>query len=356
MSSLEIRRADRFTQLTVVAVEEAVQQAGWPDAPPAPAERLGCVVATSLGGMHTIEEAQRTLAARGPSRLSPLDTPRLMPNAAAAAVAIRYGLEGESYGLAAACASGAQAIGAGARMLAAGEADAMIVGGADARLTEMMLASLGVMRATSKTGISRPFDRRRDGFIPSEGAAMLVLEREEVARSRGAVILGELLGYGASSDAHSLVAPRPDGRGPVRAMRLAIERAGIGAQDVDYVNAHGTSTRINDQIEVDAIKEVLGARAWEIPVSSTKSAIGHLAGAAGSVEAVMTLLTLRRGLAPPTVGLEQPDDGLGLDFVPDEPRPLSRAAAGTRLIGLTNSFGLGGHNATVALASEPTLS
>jgi 3-oxoacyl-[acyl-carrier-protein] synthase II len=212
---------------------------------------------------------------------------------------------------------------------------------------------LGVMGATSKSGVLRPFDRRRDGFNPGEGSALLALEREEVALGRGAEILGEVVSYGASNDARSLTAPHPDGRGVVQAMGIAIERAAIAAGDIDYINAHGTSTRLNDRIETDAIKEVLGEHALRIPVSSVKGSIGHLGGAAGSVEAVLTLLALRSGVAPPTVGLEEPDDELDLDYVLGEPSPLARAATGERLIGLSNSFGFGGHNATVALAAEP---
>ena len=353
LSRREARRTDRFAQLALVAAAEAIEQAGWSDGPPAPRDRVGCVIATGIGGLHTIEHELETLDRQGPARLSPLGATRLMPNAAAAAVAMRYELEGESFGINAACASGAQSIGVGLRMLRSGDFDAIVVGGAEARPAKLSKALFDVMGATSAAGICRPFDRRRDGFILSEGAAVLILEREDVARKRDAPILGELLSYGASSDTHSLVAPHPEGRGAIQAMRLALERGGLEPADVDYINAHGTSTLLNDQIETLAIKAVFGPRAWEIPISTVKSAIGHLQGAAGSTEAVATLLALRRREAPPTIGLEEPDEGLDLDYVPHRARRLPDPTERERLIGLSNSFGLGGHNAAVALASGP---
>lgn len=353
LSKQEIRRSDRFTQLAAAAASEAIENAGWADDPPVPAHRVGCVIATGIGGLSTIEHELETLEARGEGRLSPLGTTRMMPNAAAATVAMRHGLQGESYGLNAACASGAQSIGAGARMLRSGEVDAMVVGGADANSPRLSFPILDVMGATSATGRSRPFDRRRDGFIPSEGAAILVLEREEIAHERGAEILGELLSYGASSDAHSLTSPHPEGRGAIQAMRQALEGAEIEPEGVHYVNAHGTSTPVNDRIETIAIKDVFGSHARRIPISSTKSAIGHLKGAAGSVEAVVTLLALRRRLAPPTIGFEEPDEGLDLDYIPGRARPLPDASEAERLVGLSNSFGFGGHNAAIVLASGP---
>lgn len=354
MSKQEIRRADRFTQLAIAAAAGAVEQAGWGHEPPVPADRVGCVIATGVGGLGTIEHELETLDSRGTDRLSPLGPTRLIANAAAATLAMRHGLQGEAYSLVAACASGAQAIAAGARMMRSGEVEAMIVGASDALSTKLSPVMLDAMGATSPTGTSRPFDRRRDGMIPSEGAAVLVLENEEVARARGAEILGELLGYGASSDAHKLASPHPEGRGAVQAMRKALEDADIEPREVHYVNAHGTSTQLNDRIESLAIKQVLGAHAREIPISTVKSAVGHLAGASGSIEAAVTLLALRRRLAPPTIGFEQPDEGLGdLDYVPDRPRALPDAAEAERLIGLSNSFGLGGHNGALVIASGP---
>ena len=261
MTPLEIRRSDRFTQLAVAAADEAVEQAGWSEGLPVASERIGCVVATSIGGLYAQQRELEAFAARGPKRVSPLGIPRLIPNAPAATLSIRYDLRGESFGLTAACASGTQSIGAAMRMFYTDDVDAVLVGGTDTYGTDVMTAMLRVMGATSKSGVLRPFDRRRDGFIPGEGAAILALEREDVALGRGAEVLGELVSYGASNDARSLTAPHPGGRGVVQAMRIAIERAGITAEDVDYINAHGTSTRLNDRIETDAIKEVLGEHA-----------------------------------------------------------------------------------------------
>lgn len=355
MTRQEARRSDRFTQLALAAAQQAMDDAGWSAGLPEAAERVGCVIATGVGGLQTTEAEIEAFRTRGPSRLSPLGLVRLMPNAAAASVAMRHGLRGESFGLNGACASGGQAIGAGLRMLQSGEADAMLVGGSDAEGTQMQLAAFKVMRASTKSGVSRPFDRRRDGFIPSEGAAVLLLEREEVVAARGATVLGELLSYGASTDAHSLISPHPEGRGAVDAMRMALGRAALEPGQVDYINAHGTSTAQNDKVEAMAISEVFGAEAPRIPISTSKSAIGHLSGAAGSVEAILTLFALRRGVAPPTVGFEEPDDGVDLDFVPGTARPLRRAHDAARLIGLSNSFGLGGHNSAVVIGAEPSL-
>lgn len=352
LSRKEIRRSDRFTQLALAAAEEALVQAGWSGGPPVERERVGSVIATSIGGIHSIEEELEVLGAQGPDRVSPLGVPRLMANAASAAIAMRYDLRGESCAVVSACSSGAQSIGAGARMVLSGELDAVVVGGADAAPSTLTAAAYSLMGATSDEGVSRPFDRRRDGFVPSEGAAMMVLESSEVAGRRGAAILGWLLGYGASSDAHHLTAPHPEGRGAAQAMRMAMTRGSIEPEDVDYVNAHGTSTQLNDRIETAVIKEVLGERAWKVPVSSAKSSIGHLQGAAGSAEAVVTLLALRNRKAPPTLGLEQPDESLDLDYVPGKATSLEASDGKHGLIGLSNSFGFGGHNATVALASE----
>jgi 3-oxoacyl-[acyl-carrier-protein] synthase II len=245
-------------------------------------------------------------------------------------------------------------------MLQVGEADAVVAGGSEAGLTPLARAAFSALDALSKEGISRPFDARRDGFVMGEGAAVLVLERADAARARGARVLGTIKGYGASSDAHHITAPRDDGHGQARAMRAALADAGADAEQIDYVNAHGTSTPLNDRAETHAIKLALGQHALRIPVSSTKSAIGHLLGAAGAVEAVATLLALRDRIAPPTVGLSQVDDGLDLDYVPGSARPLRApargsaggsddAAPGRPLLALSNSFGFGGHNAVLCL-------
>jgi 3-oxoacyl-[acyl-carrier-protein] synthase II len=277
----------------------------------------------------------------------------MMGNAAAAAVAMRHGIHGQTYGVVSACAAGAHAIGAAKRMIEADDADAVVCGGAEATLTPIAIAAFGSMAATSPTGISRPFDARRDGFVMGEGAGVLVLEDAESAERRGAEVLGELIGYAATSDAHHLTAPDPSGRAAARAVTLALEDAGIEPSEVDYVNAHGTSTPLNDRSETEALKLALGEDAHRVPVSSTKSAIGHLLGAAGAVEAIATLGSLSRGIAPPTLGYGEPDEGLDLDYVPNDARPLATASGngGARRVGVSNSFGFGGHNAVLCIAS-----
>jgi 3-oxoacyl-[acyl-carrier-protein] synthase II len=237
------------------------------------------------------------------------------------------------------------------RMIRSGDADAVVCGGAEATLTPIAIAAFSAMAATSETGISRPFDARRDGFVMGEGAGALVLEEAEAAERRGATILGEILGYAATSDAHHLTAPDPEGHEAARAITLALGDAGIGANDVDYVNAHGTSTPLNDRSETEALKSALGKRASEIPVSSTKSAIGHLLGAAGAVEAVATAGALAKGVAPPTLGYSEPDEGLDLDYVPNEARALATASGNGRRVAISNSFGFGGHNAVLCIGS-----
>jgi 3-oxoacyl-[acyl-carrier-protein] synthase II len=251
------------------------------------------------------------------------------------------------YGVVSACSSGGHAIGSALRMIQYGDADAVVAGGAEATLTAFGFACFNSMQALSPTGISRPFDARRDGFVMGEGAGVLVLEEEECAKKRGARILGRLLGYGATSDAHHLTAPEPHGKGAASAIELALADAGLVPGEVTYVNAHGTSTPLNDRSETEAIKTALGERGREVPVSSTKSAIGHLLGAAGAVEAIATLLALRDRVAPPTLNHEEPDDGLDLDYVPGSARPLPNSD--TRAIGISNAFGFGGHNAVLCL-------
>jgi 3-oxoacyl-[acyl-carrier-protein] synthase II len=247
-----------------------------------------------------------------------------------------------------ACASGAHAIGEGARMIESGGARAVITGGAEATLTPLAKAAFAAMDATSTSGVSRPFDARRDGFVMGEGAAVLILEDEELARERGATVVGEVLGYAATSDAHHLTAPDPSGGSAALAITRALEDAGLSANELDYVNAHGTSTPLNDRSETEALKIALGERAHAVPVSSTKSAIGHLLGAAGAVEAVATLLALNERVAPPTLGYGEPEEGLDLDYVPDGPRPLVNGDGRARTA-ISNSFGFGGHNAVLCL-------
>jgi 3-oxoacyl-[acyl-carrier-protein] synthase II len=354
LSRKEVRRQDRFTQLAVTAADEAINDAGWDSDSPFEPERVGCVIGTGIGGLGSLEEQERVLIERGPKAVSPLSVPLLMGNAAAAAVAMRRGLRGGSFGVMSACAAGAHAIGQAMRMIEAGEADAVVTGGSEAALTPIASAAFAAMGATSETGISRPFDARRDGFVMGEGAGALVLEDADAAEERGAEILGEVLGYAASSDAFHLTAPEPSGRDAARAIELALEDADVAPERIDYVNAHGTSTPLNDRSETDALKLALGDHAHRVPVSSTKSSIGHLLGAAGAVEAIATIGALRRDVAPPTVGWAERDPDLDLDYVPDEAAPLERRSNGggpEPLVAISNSFGFGGHNAVLCLSA-----
>jgi 3-oxoacyl-[acyl-carrier-protein] synthase II len=351
MTAKEARRADRFTQLAVAACAEALADAGWDDELPYDSRRVGCVIGTGIGGMASLEANHTTLLEQGPERVSPLAVPLMMGNAGAAVLSMRHGLRGPTYGVVSACAAGAHAIGDAARLVRAGDADAVVAGGSEATLTPLARAAFASLEAVSPTGVSRPFDARRDGFIMGEGAGVLVLEEAEAAAARGATVLGEVLGYGATSDAHHLTAPDPQGEGAAAAIDAALADAGLEPADVDYVNAHGTSTPLNDRAETNAIKAALGPRAHEVAVSSTKSAIGHLLGAAGAVEAVATVLALRDRIAPPTLGYEQPDEGLDLDYVPDGARPLA-SRNGHPPVALSNSFGFGGHNAVLCLGAS----
>ena len=366
LSAKEARRADRFTQLAIAACAEALADAGWQhpgsgeaeaDGHPYPAERIGCVLGTGIGGIATLVDGQDTLRERGSQYVSPLSVPLMMSNAGAGALSMRHDLRGPSFAVSSACASGAHAIGSALRMLQSGEADAVVAGGSEAGLTPLARAAFSALDALSPSGVSRPFDARRDGFVMGEGAAVLVLERADGAGARGARVLGRIRGYGASSDAHHITAPREDGQGQAAAMRAALADAGVDAEQIDYVNAHGTSTPLNDRAETHAIKLALGEHAQQIPVSSTKSAIGHLLGAAGAVEAVATLLALRDRIAPPTLGLSEPDAELDLDYVPGAARPLVTSADGSAhggersVLALSNSFGFGGHNAVLCLES-----
>jgi 3-oxoacyl-[acyl-carrier-protein] synthase II len=348
LSVKEARRLDRFSQLALVAAGEAVAQAGWLDALPYDPMRVGCVVATGIGGQSTLETQLEVMRERGERMVSPLGIPQYMPNAAAAAISMKHHLQGQSYQIGSACASGAHALGSALRMIQYGDADAVVCGGTEATLTKFAFASFGNMQALSPTGISRPFDLLRDGFVMGEGAGILVLEEAEAAQARGATILGELAGYGSTTDAHHLTAPDPSGGPAARAIELAIADAGAQPSQIDYINAHGTSTQLNDAAETVAIKQALGAEAKRIPISSTKSSIGHLLGAAGAVEAVATIRTLQTGVIAPTLGYEVPDPELDLDFVPGEARPLI-TGNGHPPLALSNSFAFGGHNVSLVI-------
>ncbi len=347
LSVKEARRADRFTQFAMVAGDEALGEAGWSDELPYDSTRIACIIGTGIGGIGTLEHNHDVLRDSGPNKVSPLAVPLMMSNAAPGALSMRYKLRGHSYGIVSACAAGAHAIGTATNLIQSGMADAVVTGGSEAALTPLSKAAFAALDALSDSGISRPFDARRDGFVMGEGAAVLVLEDAEKAKARGATILATVKGYGASSDAYHITAPQSEGLGAAQAIGQALESAGLTPADVDYVNAHGTWTPLNDRAETMAIKLALGDRAGEIPVSSTKSAIGHLLGAAGAVEAVATILALRDRMAPPTLGYEEQEEGLDLDYVPNEARPLK--VNGNLPIALSNAFGFGGHNAVLCL-------
>jgi 3-oxoacyl-[acyl-carrier-protein] synthase II len=349
----QARRTDRFVQLALAASDEALGQAGWSEDKPYDSPRIGCVIGTGIGGLASLEKQHDVLRDKGPKVVSPLSVPLMMGNAAAAAVAMRHGLRGQSYGVVSACAAGAHAIGTAMRMIRSGDAEAVVTGGAEAAVTPLAAAAFAAMDATSKTGISRPFDRRRDGFVMGEGAGILVLEDADSAERRGAEPLADVIGYGATSDAHHITAPEPGGQGAARAIELALSDASVAPDEIDYVNAHGTSTPLNDRAETEALKSALGEPAMEVPVSSTKSAIGHLLGAAGAVEAIATVAALRERTAPPTLGYEEPDEGLDLDYVPGEARPFGNGdGRSDRAVAISNAFGFGGHNAVLCLASR----
>ena len=349
LSVKEVRRLDRFSQFSLVAAAEAIADAGWDRELPFDPFRVGCIVATGIGGIQTVENQHDVLRDRGAARMSPLGIPAQMPNAAAAAISMKYGLKGQAFAVASACSSGAHAIGSGLRMIQYGDADAVVVGGAEATLTTFGFGSFNAMQALSPTGVSRPFDARRDGFVMGEGAGVLVLEEADGAEARGATILGEVAGYGSTSDAYHLTAPEPTGEAAMRAIELAMTDAVVGPEEIDYINAHGTSTQLNDAAETAAIKRALGEeRARKIPISSTKSATGHLLGAAGAAEAVATIQTLAARIIPPTLGYEVPDPDCDLDYVPGEARPLVMSN-GHPPTAISNSFAFGGHNVALVL-------
>lgn len=349
MAPREVGRSDRFTHMAVAAACLAWEESGL-ELDDSSSERAGVVVGSAIGGLSTIEQEHDAYLAGGTRRVSPFMVPRLMPNAAAAAVAMKLGLRGLCYGVSSACATGAHAIGDAYRSIQAGAVDAVLAGGTEAALTPLSLAAFARMGALSKRNddparASRPFDAARDGFVFGEGAGVLLLERKDAAVARGASILAEVVGYGATCDAFHVTQPDPEARGATDAMRMALAGAGASPAEVDYVNAHGTSTPYNDRIETVAIKNALGDDARRIPVSSTKSQTGHLLGAAGAVEAAATILAMEHGRIPATINLDEPDADCDLDYVAEGPRD-----ANVRLA-LSNSFGFGGQNACLAFRS-----
>lgn len=350
MTRKEVRRTPRFGQLALVAAEEALAGAGWSESLPYAADRIGCVIGTGVAAQTTIEEQSEVYRVRGIRAIPPLQLATALGNAAAVSIQLRFGLRGESFGVSGACAAGAQAIGSAIRMLVNDEADAVVVGGAESALSDRVVASLRLMGAGSESGISRPFDRRRDGFVLGEGAGVLVLESAELARRRRGPELARIVGYGASSDAFHVTAPPPDGAGAVTALRNALRDAGIEPRDVLYVNAHGTATLLNDRSETTALKKTFGDYAYEMQISSTKSAVGHLIGAAGAIEAIATIAALNQRVVPPTLALEEPEEGLDLDYVPLHAKPMREPAPGRPRIAISNCFGFGGHNSVLVLS------
>ena len=349
MNRREVRRYDRFAQFALAAADQAMESAGLSGPPTGvPATAFGVIVGSGVGGIDTFESNCRTLVARGPGRVSPFFVPMFIPDIAAGLVSIRYGLQGPNYATVSACASSAHAIGDAVRFIERGDATLMLAGGTEAAVTPLTIAGFASMKAMSTRnddpeGASRPFDAGRDGFVIGEGAACLVLEEMEHAHARGAPVLAEIAGYGTSGDAHHITAPPPEAHGAQHAMRAALHDADADPADVDYVNAHGTSTPHNDASETAAVKAVLGSRAYEIVMGSTKSMTGHLLGAAGALEAAICVMACRTGKIPPTINFSEPDEACDLEYAHGGvvERPVALA--------LTNSFGFGGHNACLAV-------
>ncbi|CEP68360.1 3-oxoacyl-[acyl-carrier-protein] synthase 2 [Moorella glycerini] len=343
----EARRMDRFTQYAVAAARMAVEDAKL-DLEKEDRDRVGVIFATGIGGMETFEEQTRVLLEKGPNRVSPFFVPMMIANMAAGQISINLGARGVNFTVVNACASGANAIGEAFRTLQRGDADVIITGGSEASVTPLTVAGFAAMKALSTRNeepakASRPFDRGRDGFVLGEGAGVMVLETLEHAAARDARIYAEVAGYGCTADAYHITAPAPDGAAASRAMALALQDAGLKPEDIDYINAHGTSTELNDRQETLAIKKVFGDHAYRLTVSSTKSMTGHLLGAAGAIELVATALAVHTGVLPPTINYEEPDPDCDLDYVPNVARERQVRAA------ISNSFGFGGHNVAVVL-------
>ncbi len=341
----EIKKVDRFVQFALAASRLALEDSGLkPEG--ALADQVGVIIGAGLGGLITIEEFARVLAVKGPQRISPFYIPKLIANMAPGYISMYFGLKGPNESIVTACATGNHSIGNACRIVQRGEAVAMLCGGTEATITPMGVSGFNALKALSTRNdeperASRPFELNRDGFVIGEGAGVLVIEELEHARARGARIYAEIVGYGSSADAYHITAPSPDGDGAIRCMKAAIADAGLTAGRISYINAHGTSTKINDQMETIAIKQVFGEDAYRIPVSSTKSMIGHLLGAAGGVEAVVCVKTIQTGVIPPTINYETPDPECDLDYVPNHARRLTVDYA------LSNSFGFGGTNAAL---------
>ncbi len=345
MDAKEARRNDRYTHFGFVAAGQAVKDSGL-DMAREDGDRVGVIIGSGIGGMHTYETQLKVMAERGPRKVSPFTIPSLIINMCSGLVAIEHGARGPNFGVVSACASGTHALGEAARAIRLGEADVMIAGGSEATITPFAYASFCAMKAMSTRNdapqqASRPFDRNRDGFVMGEGAGILVLESLEHARARGARIYCELAGYAASCDAFHITQPDPDGKGLSLAMRRTLAGAGLAPESVDYINAHGTSTPYNDRFETLAIKKVFGEHARRMAISSTKSMTGHLLGAAGGIESVISIKVIETGLVPPTINLDDPDPDCDLDYVPNTAREMRVRTA------LSNNLGFGGQNAAI---------
>jgi 3-oxoacyl-[acyl-carrier-protein] synthase II len=343
----EARHLDRFAQFALAAAISAVADSGI-DFSSLPAENCGVLIGSGIGGLNEFESQHTIMMQKGPSRISPFVIPKLMVNAASGQVSIRWGLKGPCSAVATACASAANAIGDAFRLIQSDHADVMVTGGSEAAITHMGLGGFASMRALSTrnddpTRASRPFDRDRDGFILAEGAGILVLEAEEVARRRGAKIYAEVVGYGMSADGWHITAPDEEGRGAVRAMNACLKDARLGPESVGYINAHGTSTPLGDLAETRAMKQVFGNQASKLQISSTKSQLGHLLGASGGVELIISALAIHNGVLPPTINLDHPGEGCDLDYIPNVARESRVDTV------MSNSFGFGGHNASLLI-------
>ena len=345
------RKMDTFILFAISAAAQAVEDSGWKPIDEEGQERTGVLIGSGIGGLPEINDGAVTLLEKGPRRISPFFIPSALINLAAGHVSIRYGFKGPNHAGVTACSTGAHAIGDAARMIALDDADVMVAGGTEAAVCRLGIAGFAASRALS-TGFndtperaSRPWDKDRDGFVIGEGAGIVVLEEYEHAKKRGAKIYAEVVGYGMSGDAYHITAPSENGNGAYRAMRNALKRARLDPGDIDYINAHGTSTPLGDEIELGAVKRLFGEQAYKLSMSSTKSAIGHLLGAAGSVEAIFSMLAVRDQVVPPTLNLENPSEGCDIDLVAKEAkeRPVRRA--------LSNSFGFGGTNASLIFAA-----
>ncbi len=342
MERKEARRADRFTQFAYIAADEALKQSGY-EIDRANGNNVSVIVGTAIGGITTLMEEYDTLRDKGPGRVSPFLMPMMLPDMASGQLSIRLGAKGVNYALVSACASGADCIGEAANIIRRGDSDVAIAGGTEAPVTPIAVAGFAAAKALCSwkgdpLEASRPFDIQRNGFVLAEGAGVLVLESEEHALARGATILAEVAGYGATSDAFHVTQPDDKGEGARKAMLKAMDQAGLKPDDIDYVNAHGTSTPLNDKLETLALKKVFGEYAYELPISSVKSMIGHTLGAAGAIESGVCVMALQNGIIPPTANLEQADPDCDLDYVPKVARSASLEAV------LTNSLGFGGHN------------